>query len=252
MVRLLLVGDSHANTTWWAQAVVPTALRCRAERIIQLGDFGYWPRHTKGRRFLATVAAGAERSRIPVDFIDGNHEDHESLTRRATAPYEVAPGVRHLPRGYRFELGGVRFLALGGAHSVDRRLRKVGVNWFADETLDLTDLERAEVGAPVDVVLAHDTFTGYDLPASLAVADIPEWLAREFASSRAHRDLVRTVIDSVGPTLVVHGHYHARYGGQIDIDDRTVRVEGLDRDGTEGAFLTLDAVDGTYELYSCP
>ena len=247
-MRLLLVGDSHANARWWADTVVSTAQRSGAERIIQLGDFGYWPRHSTGRSFLATVASGVERAGIPVDFIDGNHEDHGVLQRRATAPYEVAPGVRHLPRGHRLEHGGVHFLALGGAHSVDRNVRTVGVDWFPDETLDLGDLERAETGAAVDVLLAHDTFSGYDLPTTLPAEKIPSWLTREFAASRAHRELVRSVVDAVHPQLVVHGHYHSRYSRQLRLDGHAVRVEGLDRDGSTGAFLAIDVADGGYEV----
>jgi hypothetical protein len=247
-VRLLLVGDSHANATWWARAVVPAAVRARADRIIQLGDFGFWPRHPDGRRFLTIVTAGVTRSGIPVDFLDGNHEDHASLRRRAAAPYEVAAGVRHLPRGSRFAYDGVRFLALGGAHSIDRPLRKVGVNWFAEETLDLADLERAESGAPVDVLLAHDTFAGYDLPGTLPVDDLPPWLARELTASRAHRTLVREIVDAVQPELVVHGHYHSRYRARVALGAHVVQVEGLDCDGTAGALLALDIADGVYEV----
>jgi hypothetical protein len=247
-VRLLLVGDSHANATWWARAVVPAAVRARADRIVQLGDFGYWPRHRDGRRFLTIVTTGVDRTGIPVDFVDGNHEDHAALQRRAAAPYEVATGVRHLPRGCRFAHDGVRFLALGGAHSIDRQLRKAGVNWFVEETLDLADLERAESGAPVDVLLSHDTFAGYDLPGTLPIDELPEWLAREINASRAHRTLVRGVVDAVHPALVVHGHYHSRYRARVALGDRVVQVEGLDCDETSGAFLVLDVAAGAYEV----
>ncbi len=247
-MRLLLVGDTHANGAWWARTVVPVAVRVRADRIIQLGDFGYWPRHPDGRRFLTLVTAGVTRTDIPVDFLDGNHEDHASLQRRAAAPYEVAAGVRHLPRGCRFSYDGVRFLAVGGAHSIDRHLRKPGVNWFAEETLDGSDLERAESGAPVDVLLAHDTFAGYDLPGTLPIAELPEWLAREITASRAHRTLLREVVDAVQPELVVHGHYHSRYRARVALGDHVVQVEGLDCDDTGGAFLVLDVADGVYEV----
>lgn len=250
MARLLLVGDSHANAKWWATLVATSAQRVRADRIVQLGDFGYWPRHPDGRRFLALVTACVERTGIPVDFLDGNHEDHERLHRRADEPYEVAPGVRHLPRGVRFTHGDVRFLALGGAHSIDRHLRKVGVSWFVDETLDETDLERAESGPPVDIVLAHDTVSGYDVPGTLPIDEVPAWLAREIEISRAHRVLVREAVVAARPQLLVHGHYHSRYRARVALDDLVVDVEGLDCDDTEGSLLVLDVADGVYELKS--
>lgn len=248
MTRLLLVGDSHANARWWATAVAPVAQRAGADRIVQLGDFGYWPRHPDGRRFLAIVAGCVERTGIAVDFLDGNHEDHQALRRRAPAAYEVAPGVCHLPRGCRFTYDGVRFLALGGAHSIDRHLRKVGVSWFSEETIDTGDLERVEDGPPVDIVLAHDTFAGYDLPGTLPIDEVPPWLAREIEISRAHRVLVREAVTAVRPQLVVHGHYHSRYRARVALDDLVVDVEGLDRDGTAGSLLVLDVADGAHEL----
>jgi hypothetical protein len=111
----------------------------------------------------------------------------------------------------------------------------------------VADLERAEDGPPVDIVLSHDTFAGYDLPGTLPIDEVPAWLAREIEISRAHRVLVREAVTATRPQLVVHGHYHSRYRARVALDDLVVDVEGLDCDGTPGSLLLLDVVDGTYE-----
>lgn len=63
------------------------------------------------------------------------------------------------------EWAGVRFLGLGGAFSVDRNARKVGRSFWFEETITDEEVELAcENGKDgVDVMLAHDVFTGVDI-----------------------------------------------------------------------------------------
>jgi hypothetical protein len=54
--RVMLLGDTHGNTgtPMWMHQVFDRARRVKADRILQLGDFGVWPGQ-QGGRFLDLV-----------------------------------------------------------------------------------------------------------------------------------------------------------------------------------------------------
>jgi hypothetical protein len=52
--RVLIAGDTHGNTAWLdLLAGVAAANDCTV--IIQVGDFGYFPQHRDGSRYLTAV-----------------------------------------------------------------------------------------------------------------------------------------------------------------------------------------------------
>jgi predicted phosphodiesterase len=128
--RVAFVGDWHENGPWAAKAIA-YAESLDADVLIHLGDFGY----SYSRQFLTYVTA-AGRRQIPILFVDGNHEDFIRLYKYPLGEdglRKVAGNVWHLPRGFRWQWDSIRFLALGGAHSVDRPYRRPGVSWWAQD-----------------------------------------------------------------------------------------------------------------------
>ena len=66
---------------------------------------GIWP-GPEGRRYLDALSRQAKGARIPIWFIDGNHEDFDQLDalpldEQGRRP--VRDHITHLPRGYRWE-----------------------------------------------------------------------------------------------------------------------------------------------------
>lgn len=227
--RIAFAGDWHANTCW-APAAIKHAARHGADILIHTGDFGY----TFPADYLLAVSGAALYHRLPVLFIDGNHDDPEWLAARPLDEHglrPVAPGVWHLPRGHRWTWNGIRFLALGGAYSVDRSLRVArGYHWWPGESLTEADLYHAIGPGHADIMITHDapdnlTIPGLD-PAGFDPADL--------AAAAAHRRLLRTAITRhIQPAMLWHGHYHVRYTSHLHLDDgRWCRVTGLDRDDT--------------------
>jgi len=221
--RVLFAGDWHANAAH-ARAVLALAADIGAERVVQVGDFGYWPRTGAGRVFVAAVADAVAATGIGVWFCDGNHEDHGSLPHgEARDPVEVAPGVRWVPRGTVVAWEERRLLFMGGAVSVDQRRRAPGWSWFPSETPSPGQWERAMGAGKVDVVVAHDTVPGMPVQ-GLPFLSIP-WSARRRAAE--HRSRLEELQRSARPSLWVHGHWHdratARLGG--------TRFESLAHDG---------------------
>lgn len=245
--RVLLAGDVHGNSRW-VGTLCKLARIHGCDAILQLGDFGYWPHTADGRQFLEHVDWHAERNDIEcIYWIDGNHENHDALRLLdpiADGTVPVGERCRYLPRGLRWVWSGVRFGALGGAFSVDRRDRVEGVSWWRGEML--TDGDVARLGEePLDVLVSHDAPEGVPLR-GMALPPVDEVLAGEV------RSRILGAVEATAPKLVVHGHWHHRYSyalarpvaEQGELVWRSTAVEGLaadvQADHRAWAILDLD------------
>lgn len=240
--RLALAGCWHGNTDY-ARNAINYAARQGATTLIHLGDFAFMLPD-----FLAAVVATLTHRRMRLLLVDGNHDDHHRLAALPTHPSgtrKIAPRVWYLPRGLRWEWAGVTFLALGGAHSVDRQdpRRVPGATWWPEEQISLRDALAATSGGPVDVMLCHDCPAGVDIPGLRP----GKWPEEEIRTAEQHRLLLRQVVDLVQPGVLWHSHYHQSYSATLDLTHptagtRTCRVEGLHRDG---AWLIDNVTVGT-------
>lgn len=223
--RIALAGDWHMNGDY-AERAIASAKDQGADVILHLGDFGY----TFSRGFLRQVSTELAHAGIPLLFVDGNHEDFGRLYRWPVGPSglrKITGGVWHLPRGFRWEWSGVRFLSLGGAHSVDRPFRVPGVSWWKEEVI--TDEQAGPVMAAgrADVLIAHDCPGGVNIPGLQPDLFPP----LEILRAEEHRGLLRRVVDVVRPRRIWHGHYHQSYSQIVDFGYGPTTVVGLDCDG---------------------
>jgi predicted phosphodiesterase len=224
--RIAFVGDWHANTAHAVDTI--EHLADRADVLIHLGDYGY----TFTKSFCLRVDLALRSAGLPLLFVDGNHEDHTWLHRRRISANGLRPisdHVWHLPRGFRWEWGGVRFLALGGAYSVDRQWRVEGQSWWRQEEITPQQVRRTIERGPTDVLVAHDCPAGVAIPGLDQTAHLFPRAALEAAGQ--HRQLLRHVVDAVRPRWIWHGHYHCRYTTTVDLGYGPVTVTGLDMDG---------------------
>lgn len=236
--RVLLAGDWHGNRGW-AEYCFDAAVARRCQVIVQLGDFGLWPGREEA--WLDHVDRLAEERGIPLVWVDGNHEDHDSLDRwRARADgqgmVQMRPRLAWASRGARWEWSGRKFGALGGAVSIDRFLRRAGVNWWPQEAVAPADVDRLG-NQPLDVLVTHSG-PASGSPAGPALR-LPESIARDV---RRVRELLAEAVSRTRPQLVVHGHYHRRLSYRVEGS----RVEGLANDGAPDgdAWAVLDLDTG--------
>jgi hypothetical protein len=238
VTRLLWAGDVHASRSWF-RFLTDTAVRADCQVIMQVGDFGFWPRQAYGRRFLADVDAALAAVDVWLCFVDGNHEDHEELDLLPTDPYSgfrrAGERIFYLPRGVRWEWCGTTFAAAGGAVSADRADLTAGVDWFAQETLSTGEAYTIAAGGHADVVVAHDCPAGVDLGLTQLRDPAPQ----------AHREMLAEVATAVTPYHWFHGHYHRPHTSTLWLPDgagrRPVTVHGLDRDHSgPGAYAVHD------------
>lgn len=242
--RLLCAGDTHMRTEQ-VEYLIRTARTEGCEAIFQLGDFGFWAHQEVGMRFLRKVSTMLEREGVDLYWLDGNHDNHSLLWGYDHPLVDgwpmVAPRIYYAPRGTRWTWRGVRFLAMGGGHSIDRdwRLQQEAEKarphsyWWPQETITDQQVEAAGT-EPVDVMLCHDCPWFVNLKLDGYKEDIDTELNR--------RQLLR-IAEKVHPYLILHGHYHFRHSGELESWQigRPVRVEGLDCDGSrEDSWLVLD------------
>ncbi|WP_432832878.1 metallophosphoesterase [Dactylosporangium sp. CA-092794] len=232
-----IAGDWHGEADF-ASALIerapagPTGTRI----VVQLGDFSVWPGRA-GAAFLDAVADSLLRADASLLFIDGNHEDHPQLLGypiRADGLRVVRPRLYHLPRGFRWTWHGQRWLALGGAHSIDRPKRTPMVDWWSEEQITDGQAHLAASGGTTDYMVTHDCPAGISMPGICdAEPGQPKELYDELVIEARHRQRLLDVVRRVRPRRLLHGHYHIRYDAVIDFDDGTAcAVTGLAKTAT--------------------
>ena len=237
--RVLLTGDVHGNTMWLTGHVLRQAKRYGCQLVLQLGDFGIWPGRG-GERFLDVVDREAAKARIPVWFIDGNHEDFDQLLALplyASGLRPVRERIMHIPRGHRWSWGGREILACGGAASIDVDLRVPGRTWWPQEAITDDDVQRCVAGGAADILLSHD------IQAELPLTDPHEDLAAlgSFVFQRMHDNRMRlqAIAEAVRPALQIHGHWHMPYERVFvrGVDGAKVRIVSLNCDSSAAIEL---------------
>jgi Icc-related predicted phosphoesterase len=233
---VMVAGDWHGSPSW-AEACFQHAYSKGVDVIVHAGDFGFWVDNQWTAEYLRRVEQAAQEWNIPILWACGNHEDH---SRRHEFNSPDRPMTTYLARGDRWTWWGKRFMALGGAFSVDRFMRTEGVGWWPEEELSNDEIEHASRhdGHQVDVVIAHDCPTGVFIPGIGADAQTQtrgDWPDHMLAGALKHRDKVRRVWEATRPKLWVHGHYHRQY----ELEYEGTRFVGLDCDGRHILWNTM-------------
>jgi predicted phosphodiesterase len=230
-MRVMYLGDIHGSNFWGAKAI-DVAVKHDVDLILQLGDFGLWPGQS-GLHYRDKLNARLVEAELSMWVTGGNHDDYDQVDLAYSPDFGLGPldewwiesNIMWMPRGYRFELDGVRFLSLGGAYSIDKQWRTPHKSWWVQEQLTDADVERAlNVEDPkVDVMVTHDIPFGAK----------PGWNRKDLFECWPNQEKVRAVVNVTRPKWLFHGHLHHRYTDMLQIEGgHTVRVEGLDCDGS--------------------
>lgn len=230
-MRIAVAGDWHGNAGW-AEQVIDYAAENDATFIVHVGDFGYWVNSKNTRSFLGRVNARLSATNLALGFLDGNHEDHSRLAEWNVVGGELVqvpdyPHIGYFPRGYRWEACGKTFMAVGGAHSIDRQWRTPNVDWWPEEYINAEQEEYASREGNVDVIFSHDCPDGVDIPGIEPPGLSRVWPVGDQFTSHEHRKVLGRIVDATKPKVLIHGHYHVGY----EASREGVRVVGLEPDG---------------------
>lgn len=251
-----LAGDWHGNTDW-AQNTLAAVARLRITRVYHLGDFGIWP-GPAGERYLDRIHLACRRYGLDIWVTPGNHEDWDQIDALGREGMSrIRPTIRVLQRGFRWDDGGLSFVSLGGAPSIDFEHRTEGASWWRAEMISEREAREVATEGPADVMLAHDApDNGTDAVERIirTPADQSPWSAAGLRYAAEGRKLMNIAFAGVRPKLFAHGHYHA-----VDDTDRgATRFLSLGCDGQQGnlALLRLSDLavswDGTWPTTPAP
>lgn len=240
-MKILLAGDIHANINH-ANYLFNVAQNNDCAVIIALGDFGFFPNFNSSIKFLNHISDKSMTYGIPVWWLDGNHENHDYLdaltnginsqsflTRTENNTWK---NIYYLPRGYRFELDGVKFMSYGGAYSVDRERRVKFTSWFPQEIVDINRIEEIE-DTPIDVLLTHDVPYGYKF-------GYDEFSQVSLISANSRHALYK-LVQKTKPRLGFGGHHHisAQYEIYHQKGLMTCHILNCDQTGDQ-SWIILD------------
>lgn len=245
--KIGFAGDWHGQSPWAVSAVTLLAERLADEDeklIFQLGDFGFWPGQW-GKLFIDSLDAELERTNSQLFFVDGNHENHTLLRKLAKSkgladqpvPCPVTDRITWLQRGTRFKVNDKIYLALGGAASVDRKMRTENQSWFPAERITIEQRNSAIDGGPADVLLSHDA------PSDIQInfPSTPIWPAEDLALSQVNREYLQDVVDECGINWVMHGHMHMAYEQKVMTARSYYRANCFNCNGAYGNWGIMDA-----------
>lgn len=233
--QILLLGDVH-GAYGWLKLAVRAANSLGISRILQLGDFGFWPHYASGKEFLQKANETLDENGVELWWVDGNHENHDwlAIQERDEDGFWRLGNIIHIGRGSRWSWGGRSFMGCGGAYSIDKMYRREGESWWAGETITEGDVLNCD-GLSVDVLVTHDAPWG--APNVIGFETVGD--KDDYPESAANRKRVAAICDLVQPKLLVHGHYHHRNSTMY----KSTRVEGFGRDGDVKSTGVLDLND---------
>jgi predicted phosphodiesterase len=255
-MKVLFAGDSHGNSDFvlWV-ARLAAALGC--DRVVQVGDLGFWEHEHDGVLFLDKLNKAATETGVPWVFVDGNHDNVNLLRDRYTVRdpdgfIVVRENLVWAHRGHRWTWDGLRYASFGGAYSTDKdhRLKAeakrqakldrkekfriaegfpprnrsaAGTEWFPAEEASAAELEFAlRDPEPIDILVTHDRPRGVTLPNDRKAG---------IAETIPNQDRLQKLVTTLTPKLLVHGHMHVRYTDWIrSSGDTWTRVDGLGAD----------------------
>jgi predicted phosphodiesterase len=200
-VKVLVVGDVHGEFG----RLNALLNQKKPDLTICCGDFGYWP-NMKGCEPLTNIKLQGCQKLL---FCDGNHEDHWALRDRTTN--ELAPNIFYKPRGSVHLLDdGRTIMFMGGADSIDKGWRKLGVDWFPQEVIRAKDMMNL-LDVKVDIFITHTC------PSELVMTMVKYYPEKTYEPSN---EALSQLWDIYKPELWFFGHWHVYKEGRL-IDGQT-------------------------------
>lgn len=156
-------------------------------------------------------------------FVDGNHERYDHWADRPVEPWcgglvqRLSNGspIRRLMRGEVYEIEGVTIFTLGGATSIDKKLRTPYVDWWPQELPDQDDFAHADEnlekhGWCVDHVITH----------ACSNRMLPKALFPSYRWETPDTDPLTDYLDTLESGLTFSHWYCGHYHVDRDLDDK--------------------------------
>lgn len=165
---IFVTGDTHGDIDFLKLKVLIDKKLSYDDILIILGDCAIcWSKEE-----LPTMLKLYRLLKCTIVFLDGNHENFDMLRKFPVVKYfgasmhKIDEHIFHILRGEIMTIDDIKFLCIGGAHSIDKMFRTPNVSWWSDEDINNRDVYNAlmnlkKCNYKVDYVLTHcaDTLT---------------------------------------------------------------------------------------------
>lgn len=237
VTEFAVAGDWHRNTIY-AISCLDVLAEKGINVIVHLGDFLHYGKAKARDEYLDSIQAVCQANNQTLLFIDGNHEDFpyiESLPHEEDGTIKVRDNIIYLPRAFTWEWDTVKFMALGGAPSINKRELTPNVSWFPQEKITPDEYEKAYEVDNVDVLFTHDCPSHVRIP-NLDNENLPRAWKKELMNCNTQRLRLFNLCERLKPHYLFHGHYHRNYHDSLlypeqEDDNKYTDVWGLDCDG---------------------
>lgn len=238
--EIMLAGDWHGDIDW-ALGMVSLTAEVGLNFIFHVGDFGIWPGDW-GDRYLVHLENKCAEKDVTIFVTPGNHEDWDRIDAMEIAEdglQWVSPHIALIPRGHRWEMNGRTFVSLGGAPSIDYKLRYQGRDWWPNEMITMAMAEKVAADGHAEIMLTHDS-PSVSSKEVMAIINDPNgpnfWGEAGIAYAKEGRMTLDVAVAGVQPRLLVHGHFHV---GGIGTDGHNA-VVSLDQQRSKKNMMMLD------------
>lgn len=205
--QVLAVGDPHGKGREIKETL--RRLNIRDAYIILVGDsgFGFESNDTS---YLDLV----EPNNLEFLTLRGNHDDPSYWD----GTHDEEGKIRFVQDHSKLELVGKTFYFIGGGISIDKHLRKVGIDYWPAERIVK---KYRDLPGTVDFLISHESPLSFQ-PILLRREDWGPEMWEELRSEKEYLDWI------IGTITVrekwVYGHYHKSYRGYAG----GIRYAGLD------------------------
>lgn len=161
---VFVTGDTHGYSDFAKLTIFAEEHKdlTRDDYVIIAGDFGgvwHWITLKDDLMYYKELP-------FTVLFVDGNHENFDLLNDYPVKMWKggkvhmIADNIIHLMRGQVYEIDGKTFFTFGGATSIDKYMRREGLEWWPQEVPSDADVQEANVnlqrvGFKVDYIITH-------------------------------------------------------------------------------------------------
>ena len=209
---MIFIGDIHGQFKNFLELLKERNFQ--NETLLQVGDFGigFYPIDQEYHH-LNKINSWLMNNNNLLYVIRGNHDNPNYFTN---SPF-VFSNIKFLKDFEIINVDGKSILCVGGAISIDRTMRREGVDYWKDEELPhiIPDISQIYDGKSIDIVCTHNCPT-FVWPTELApiiykFSTNDKTLLKDLVDERKRLDLLYEKVkdfNGYAPKHWVYGHMH--------------------------------------------
>lgn len=219
--NLVVLGDLHGDLEVIYKFI--QKFNISNTTILQVGDFGYGF-SSEQLEHLDNYLKSTSNNLFVVRGNHDNYYNHNPLYGKPEYTYRI-DCISFLNNRRTLMWRNKKILCIGGAISIDRKVRVRDVSWWEQEAVEVIDIDRLE--KDIDIVIAHTnpaSFKPYGFNALCQhyFKNDPE-LENELI---VEREYMQSIFEYINPKLWVHGHFH--FSDNYMVNDCKIVALGID------------------------